>query len=129
MVNRHVFTPLTNVVRRRLHDTLNPESLSLPWSLSNLSEWTGRAYFNIFVLLSLDDIFETAKPEELASAIWLGTTSYHDGCRFRLPGNLEDKLSEVGVGKGMKVRFYVQGVTALGEVLDVGRCDWVNVTL
>ncbi|KAG6811951.1 hypothetical protein H0H92_005115 [Tricholoma furcatifolium] len=90
------------------------------------SKKTAPAY-NIYGALHSSDSGRVGQPEE---ATWLGTTGW-DGQSNKfhvVPGNLPfwTKTSDE---KSTKIRFYVQGVTDRGSVLEWAKCVFVDADL
>ncbi|KIK62945.1 glycoside hydrolase family 85 protein, partial [Collybiopsis luxurians FD-317 M1] len=96
-------------------------------------QWFPRLlYSNIYVL----EYREDGSPGDVKDAVWIGTSGCgYEGMRntFTVDKDIDlsssvrgDRSGVVRVGSG-KTRFYVQGVTEKGEVLDWTRCAFVDV--
>jgi mannosyl-glycoprotein endo-beta-N-acetylglucosaminidase len=110
------FPGLTNL------DITSPEDPIPAWALQPTKEpwFPAFLYFNIYVQQHSGS-GHVAGPE---NATWIGTSGY-DGRRNTF--QLTAQNIPFVVQQNLKVRFYIQGVTALGEVLAWERCVFVDV--
>lgn len=100
----------------------SPEDPSLAWSLQPSDRWFPcLLYANIYALHDPAPGRPLGGPQ---NAIWIGTSGY-DPRKHTFVVMLENLPFE----KSKMVRFYVQGVTDRGEVLDWDKCVFVDASL
>ncbi|KAF8654872.1 hypothetical protein AX16_003333 [Volvariella volvacea WC 439] len=104
----------------RLTAIKSPDDAIVPWKPHPTTHLPSFAYFNIFAQHFNAD--STIGPAE--NAIWIGTSGL-DGYSRRFLA-LKENLEARNI-KQERVRYYVQGVTANGEVLSWDKCAYVDV--
>ncbi|KAG6877821.1 hypothetical protein C0993_003605 [Termitomyces sp. T159_Od127] len=112
---------------------LSPISINSPndpvsaWPIQSSIGWFPQfMYYNIYGLPHFPN-GHVSQPEE---AVWLGTTGLIGRSKvFEIVLQKLPFWSEFGMGKCTKVRFYVQGVTDHGAVLEWEKCVFVDADL
>ncbi|KAG6873607.1 hypothetical protein C0995_013980 [Termitomyces sp. Mi166 len=105
----------------------SPDDPVSAWAVQPSNDWFPRfMYYNIYGLLHSSD-GRVGQPEE---AVWLGTTGLIGQSKmFEVVPKELPFWSETSVGNSTKVRFYIQGVTDHGAVLDWEKCVFVDSDL
>ncbi|KAI0915545.1 hypothetical protein AcV5_003735 [Taiwanofungus camphoratus] len=107
------FTPLSNV--RISSDPEDPQPI---WRLE--SEFPSFAYFNIYVQAHAED-GTVPHPD---TAVFIGTTGL-DGMKNRF--YIDPPCLPLSLSGARTIRFYVQGITDRGDLLEWGNCAFVDV--
>ncbi|KAG6890061.1 hypothetical protein C0992_003159 [Termitomyces sp. T32_za158] len=115
------FPPLTPISITSPNDPISA------WPVQPSNDWFPRfMYYNIYGLPHSQDGL-VSQPEE---AVWIGTTGLVGQSRVFQVGFQELPFwSSIGIGKCTKVRFYIQGVTDHGTVLEWEKCVFVDADL
>ncbi|KAG6830210.1 hypothetical protein H0H87_008854 [Tephrocybe sp. NHM501043] len=111
------FPPLTTIT------VTSPDDPRSAWTVQPSNNWFPQfMYFNVYALLYSQNN-QVGQPED---ATWIGTTGWigHSNKVDILPTELPF-WSEVSAERA-KVRFYIQGVTDHGVVLDWDKCVFVD---
>ncbi|KAH0586839.1 hypothetical protein H2248_005684 [Termitomyces sp. 'cryptogamus'] len=115
------FLPLTSI------NIMSPDDPVSAWAVQPSNNWFPQfMYYNIYGLLH----FPSGHVGQPENAVWLGTTGLVGrSTTFEVVPEELPFWSEINAGKSTKVRFYIQGVTDNGNVLEWENCVFVDSDL